>query len=431
MTSRARLLILVFALAGLAFAGSSAWVHYKLITQPAYVSPCDINATFSCSQVYMSQYGAIRGVPVAVGGLIWFALVGLLAAFARPGERNDPTGAYVFALATVGLGAVIYLAYASFVVLKMGCVLCIGTYVSVVGIFLVSSASVSMPMTRLPGRLFNDLRTLVSRPTAMLVAILFLGFAASAIAFFPKEGGVSSSTSTAAAGAASATGAAGAAGAAASAAPAIGTQSADIDKAFADAWFQQHRVDIGVPANGAKVLIVKFIDWQCPSCKAAHFAYKPILDEFEKTNPGAVRQVIKDYPLNSRCNYGVSREMHPSACEEAAAVRIAREKGKEAELVTWLFGMPDVPQMQRTPDMVEAQLKQLIGVQDFAREYASRLPDIKRDVADGGALKVSQTPTYFINGVRAQTEQGWLPPHYFGLAIKLELDKASGKSPQP
>jgi protein-disulfide isomerase len=123
--------------------------------------------------------------------------------------------------------------------------------------------------------------------------------------------------------------------------------------------------------------------------------------------------------------------MHPSACEEAAAVRMVREKGKEAELVTWLFGMPDVPQMQRTPDMVEAQVKQLVGVQDFAREYAARLPDIKRDVADGGALRVSQTPTYFINGVRAQTEQGWLPPHFFALAIKLELDKASGKSPQP
>jgi hypothetical protein len=36
-----------------------------------------------------------------------------------------------------------------------------------------------------------------------------------------------------------------------------------------------------------------------------------------------------------------------------------------------------------------------------------------------------------VNGVAAQTEQGWLPPHYFELAIKLELEKAAGKSPQP
>jgi uncharacterized membrane protein/protein-disulfide isomerase len=407
MTTRARLMVLVLALAGLGFAGSSAWVHYRLLTQPAYVSPCDINATFSCSQVYLSQYGAIRGVPVAIFGVIWFALVGLLAAFARPGEKKtDATGAYIFALSTVGLGAILYLAYASFVVLKTGCILCIGTYVAVIGIFLVSSASVSMPMSRLPGRLFADLRNVISQPTTMLVAILFLAGAASAIAFFPKEGSIPPQE------------------------PAT-QPSADTDKAFADAWFQQHRQDLGVPANGAKVLIVKFIDWQCPSCKAAHFAYKPVLEEFEKSNPGAVRQVIKDYPLNSRCNYGVGSEMHPSACEEAVAVRLAREKGKEAELVAWLFGMPDRQQMSRTPDMVKSELAKLTGIQDFDRQYAARLPDVKRDVADGGALRVGRTPTYYINGVAAQTADGWLPPHYFALAIKLELDKAKGTSPQP
>src|SRR5262245_31143957 len=309
MTSRARLLILVFALAGLAFAGASAWVHYKLLTQPAYTSVCDINEAFSCSHVYMSQYGSVQGVSVAIFGLIWFGLVALLAAYSRPKEQStDPSGAYVFALATVGLGVIIYLAYASFFVLKTGCILCIGTYVAVIAIFLVSSASVSMPMTRLPGRLFGDIRALVSRPTALLVAILFLAGAASAIAFFPKEG----------------TGSAGSAPAGSKPSGPTPTpqQAADMDKAFADAWFQQRRVDIGVPANGAKVLIVKFIDWQCPSCKAAYFAYKPILEEFEKTNPGEVRQVIKDYPLNSRCNYNIGREMHPSACEDAAAVRM-------------------------------------------------------------------------------------------------------------
>jgi uncharacterized membrane protein/protein-disulfide isomerase len=417
MTSRARVLILVFALAGLAFAGASAWVHYKLLTQPAYTSVCDINEALSCSHAYMSQYGSVQGVPVAIFGLIWFALVALLAAFSRPKERStDPSGAYIFALATVGLGVIIYLAYASFFVLKTGCVLCIGTYVAVIAIFLVSSASVSMPMTRLPGRLLGDLRALVSRPTALLVAILFLAGAASAIAFFPKDGSGSAPAASKPSGPAP-----------------TPQQAADMDKAFADAWFQQRRVDIGVPANGAKVLIVKFIDWQCPSCKAAYFAYKPILEEFEKTNPGEVRQVIKDYPLNSRCNYNIGREMHPSACEEAAAVRMVREKGKEKEdeLVNWLFSMPDVQQMQRTPDMVKGQVAKLIGVQNFDREYAARLPDIKRDVADGGALNVSRTPTYFVNGVAAQTEQGWLPPHYFELAIKLELQKAASKSPQP
>ena len=66
--------MLAFALIGLAFAGSASYVHYKLLTQPNYVSPCDINARFNCSEVYLSQYGAIRGVPVAIGGVIFFAI---------------------------------------------------------------------------------------------------------------------------------------------------------------------------------------------------------------------------------------------------------------------------------------------------------------------------------------------------------------------
>ena len=46
---------------------------------------------------------------------------------------------------------------ASALVLKTYCILCIGTYVAVIGLFLVSGATNSVPMTRLPGRLAADL----------------------------------------------------------------------------------------------------------------------------------------------------------------------------------------------------------------------------------------------------------------------------------
>ena len=61
MTPRTRWSILAFALVGLAFASASAWVHYRLLTDPTYVSPCDINAPFNCSQVYLSRFGSVRG----------------------------------------------------------------------------------------------------------------------------------------------------------------------------------------------------------------------------------------------------------------------------------------------------------------------------------------------------------------------------------
>ena len=64
------------------------------------------------------------------------------------------------------------------------------------------------------------------------------------------------------------------------------------------------------------------------------------------------------------------------------------------------------------------------GITDFDARYQQHLPGIQRDVADGRALQVGSTPTYFVNGVRAQTADGWLPPAYFELAIQLELDRA-------
>ena len=63
MTPRNRTLVLLFGLIGLGFATASAWVHYRIITDPSYSSFCDVSATFNCSQVYMSQYGSFRAFP--------------------------------------------------------------------------------------------------------------------------------------------------------------------------------------------------------------------------------------------------------------------------------------------------------------------------------------------------------------------------------
>jgi uncharacterized membrane protein/thiol-disulfide isomerase/thioredoxin len=390
--------ILVLALAGVGFAGASSWVHYRILTDPTYVSPCDINASFNCSQAYLSSYGSVAGVPVALGGLAWFVLVALIAAFARPsGAGRSVATAYVFALSTVALAAVLYLAYASFAVLGTGCLLCMGTYAAVIGIFVVSGAASSVGVGQLPARLSSDVQGVFNSPATFLVAILYLVGTASTVALFPREGDE------------------------VQAAEQVQAPPQDAAEAFAAAWAQQPREDLGVPADGAKVVIVKFLDWQCPSCKAAYFAYKPVLDQFAETHPGAVKVVVKDYPLSSRCNFGMTTELHQAACEESVLVRLAREVDREQEAVDWLFSQPN--QQGVTVAQVRDAAESLLGVTDFDAAYARLIPDIQRDVADGQALRVNSTPTYFINGVRAQTESGWLPPAYFELAITLELEK--------
>src|SRR5262245_48319634 len=137
MTPRTRWLLLAFALAGVAFAATSTFVHYRMLTDPSYVSPCDINATFNCPQAYLNRFGSVFGVPVAIGGVAWFALVALIAASARPpaSSSTSPAASYVIVLATIALASVLRLAYASYFVLKVVCLLCLGTYVCVLGIF--------------------------------------------------------------------------------------------------------------------------------------------------------------------------------------------------------------------------------------------------------------------------------------------------------
>ena len=423
MTSRARWLILALSVIGLGVSFAASYVHYHVILDPTYHSMCDISSTLSCTQVYASRYGTVMGVPVAVGGVAWFALVAIIGFFAETGEpgnrgtgdlpgsgRSTTTaaGGYIFALATIGLAVVLYLAYASFFILRTGCVLCMATYVCVIGIFIVSGLTTNVSMLKLPLRFSRDLRAIVTTPVLLVVGVLYLAGAASAVAFFPREGQVPQ------------------------AAPA---PTADQQAQFAQIWAQQKHVDLGIPMNGAKVLLVKFNDWLCPGCKAYAQAYQPVLDKFAKESPGAVRLVLKDWPWNSTCNFNVTQTIngHQGSCAAAAAVRIAGDHGKADEMGRWLFDNQErIVQLGMSggdaPGAVRDEAQTLLGITDFDAQYRTKVLDIQRDASDGKALGLVSTPWFFLNGVLiTDAQQGQcLPPAYVEMAIRLELAKAGG-----
>jgi uncharacterized membrane protein/protein-disulfide isomerase len=403
-------LVLLFGLIGLGFATASAWVHYKLITDPKYTSFCDVNATFNCTQVYLSQYGSFRGVSTALGGVVWFGLTVLLAAFGGAAATNptnktavSPVGSYLFAWSTIGLAVILYLAYASFFVLKIACILCIGTYLSVIAIFILSGTFQSVPMGELPGRFADDIKGLIKNPATLTVALIFLAGVASVVAFFPHEK-------------------------AARTAEEIRQQAnqeappADQKQAWLQKWDQAPREQTGVAADGAKVVVVKFNDFQCPGCRDGWVMYTPILDEFAKTHPGAVKYVLKDYPLEPECNFAAATMNHFSSCESAAAVRMARAVGKAAEMEAWLF--TNQPRLAGGVDVVKEGLKAVTGLTNFDQQFPQMIDGIKQDVSDGVALRINGTPTYFVNGVRLPPQ---LPAPYFKLAVEHELEKAGGQ----
>ena len=93
----------------------------------------------------------------------------------------------MFALSTIGLAFALYLAWASYIQLKTFCMLCAATYVAVIALFIISGGATTFPMTTLPRRAPRDLRTLLSSPVALVLALLYVVGAGSLIAYFPSE----------------------------------------------------------------------------------------------------------------------------------------------------------------------------------------------------------------------------------------------------
>src|SRR5436190_17961689 len=120
MSRSAARFALVCALVGLAASTAAGYVHYHLLFDPHYASFCDVNATFNCSQVYLSRFGTAFGLPVAVFGAIGFGLALMLAiaGLAGPPPVRESAPGYLFAFSTIALAVVLYLGYASFAVLK-------------------------------------------------------------------------------------------------------------------------------------------------------------------------------------------------------------------------------------------------------------------------------------------------------------------------
>jgi protein-disulfide isomerase len=186
-------------------------------------------------------------------------------------------------------------------------------------------------------------------------------------------------------------------------------------------WYAtQPRVYVPVDRAGAVVLIVKFSDYQCPPCAKSQTNDKPILARYEKLYPGAVRLVTKDFPLAPGCNPTVNQAVHAAACEAAVAVRLARRQHRGTQMEEWLFAN----QPTLTPDVVRQAARSVGGVADFAKAYAETLADVKSDAALGQALGVTQTPTFFINGVRFNGEPD---PKFLDLAIAFELRNSAAQ----
>ena len=398
--------LVVAALAGLGFALASTWVHYNILRDPLYSSVCDVSATFSCTDAYTSRFGSVAGVPVALIGVLYFAFVLVLIALCqRSATARQNLAGYVFAVSTLGLAGVLYLAYASFFVLKTICLLCVGSYVAIAALFIVSGSLARYPMSTLFSRASRDLGTLLRTPAALGLAVAFVAAAGVAIMVFPAEPIAAASNPASSPSVMQGT-----------PAPAVPQDAIQqLEKFLAS----QPRVPIVAGGGGEAVVIIKFNDYQCPPCGMTYREYKPILAKLQQKYPGKIAFETKDFPLDPECN--AKGGGHQSACEAAVAVRLAREKGKAEALEDWLFENQQV----MTPEKVREGLQTVAGVTNFTERYPATLELVKGDINQGIQLGVGGTPTFFMNGMRLPNLRG----EFFEAAVEWELKRVSTATP--
>jgi uncharacterized membrane protein/protein-disulfide isomerase len=396
---KVRTVALICALMGLAAMVYATYLHHALLFDPRHASFCDINATVSCSDVLLSRYSSAWGVPVSIFGVIWFAAASvlILAGMVGRAELRENVPGYLFALSTAGLAVVLYFAYISFAVMKVYCPLCLTADAAVIGLFIVSGAATTFPMTTLPRRFVHDLRSSFMTPTAIAVVVLFVAGSASAVVLSARDSAAALDATSAA----------------------ISQQAAADRRSEFERWYTaQPRVPLIVPNEGARVLIVDFSDFQCPYCSQAWISLKPIIDQFNEKQANTVKLVMKDFPLDSKCNSGVQGGgPHPFACEAAVAVRLAAPAKREA-FEDYLFHN----QQAFSSENIRKWAQELGGVNDYDARYASTIEAVKSDIAFGHTLQVNATPTMFINGVKVA---GVLAPQYLEAAINFELKRAA------
>lgn len=154
-----------------------------------------------------------------------------------------------------------------------------------------------------------------------------------------------------------------------------------ISDSLVDRLVQDDSQSIG--PKDAKVTFVEFADFQCPSCGAVHPLLKQVKDKYKDQS---VQFVFRNYPLSQ----------HEHAFIAASAAVEAGKQNKFWQYHDTLF--ENQANIAKT-DLVAYAEKAELDMQAFNQALDSKTHEafIKRDIADGNALGVKGTPTFFIN----------------------------------
>lgn len=146
----------------------------------------------------------------------------------------------------------------------------------------------------------------------------------------------------------------------------------------------------------AKVTIVEFSDFQCPACRQAEAAIKQILADY----PEDLRLVYRHLPLT---------QIHNQAMAAAELSESAAAAGKFWEMHDLLFERQD--EWAANAAKLD-EYRQELDI-DTGGSYTDK---IDQDVSAARNLGINATPTFFVNGKKANAAS-------LRVAVETELKK--------
>lgn len=366
----------VLALIGLGVSGYLFYLHLGMLRGDLLGGSICGAGVFNCHVVTGSVWSVFLGLPLAVWGLISYGGIFGLALLARqPGGWTEHGLRLIALVAAAMLVADAFLLGIQVLVLHNYCLWCMATYAVNAGLLWVAAAGLRQPVPAAVGGGLKGLGRLVPAPERPEVA-LFWGMMTLSLlgAVGLHFGTVFASRGT------------------------LGSFKRQIAEYVAG----RPRVTVDTQEDpshgpaGAPIQLVEFSDFFCPACQRASKMNHVLL----QNHRGQVRLVFKNFPLDTSCNSTIARNVHPGACQAAAAGECAHLQGKFWPLHDRIFEKGHDYDLARLPEDAAASGLEMARF-NACLASGEGMARVAKDVADGARAAVASTPTYLINGVPA------------------------------
>lgn len=333
---------------------------------------CNINDMISCDKIAQSPYSEFYATPLGVWGIGFFAaLIGLLCwAYLIPVQRKLVLFSYTI-LTLIGALCSLVLAFISFQLIKVMCLICVGVYLCnflQLGFLWGFKKDLQIHIEN-----FWELRSGLgfSAGVVALVVLFFHGLKPQEVSQNKIVSESSQETY--------------------SAQPRIKQH----DISLATNPLMGKGEDYRLGSSASSIIIHEFVDFECPACKLASASLK----ELAKQYPRKLLVVFRNFPLDSSCNSNITREFHENSCLVARMARCAGRIGKFWDFHDLAFSEQNQISTEKAKDwarksgLSEGQINNCL-------QDESIMDKIRDDISLGQELGVQGTPSLYINGLK-------------------------------